>query len=777
MTGQQPDRLTFLDAVVDALRQAGVYNKEDQAAPVAILWPDRERQWLPLLTRLRAALPVLTLGPYDPDSRTGPAYWIRYALGSRSDFDFGEAIPVVYLPGVSRSELRAVEECPRPLQPLAELQYRGVFWTHRNGRDWTVAAFLQSADGGLGVEVGADAATREALLRTLEEWIDLPVSRLTHDAPLRAQFFHEIAIPDEARSILEWLDDPTGFRQAWVGTKWETFRAQVRQGFGVDPEREGEVTAAQHLGRRDGRWATVWDRFREAPTRYPNLPDLLRRARPEGSGQLPLDLHLDSWPQENEAAERQLRDALTALAPRGAIDARERIAALEREHGARRGWVWADIGQAQLASALGHLATLAEATERVPAGATLDDVVRAYTEWGWQADAAVLDALAAVEASADIKAVTAAIGAVYRPWLEMTANAFQTAFVASGSLPVSPHGREAGGSDGVCLLFADGLRFDAAHRLADLPRQRGLACAVSSRLGALPGVTPTAKPAVSPVAHLLGPGTGFDTVVRATGAKITADTLRKQLIDEGWQVLRGDETGDPTGKGWTEAGAIDSYGHRHEWKLAHYLPPELRAIAGRVAGLLAAGWQRVEIVTDHGWLLLPGGLPKVDLPEHLTVQRKGRCARLKADATTDEQTVPWAWDSQVRMAVARGIGCYEAGKEYEHGGLSPQECVVPVLTVTAATQKARPATIGEVVWRGLRCAVKTKGAGAGFVVDIRTKAGDPTTSIAAAPKAPGADGRASLVVEDEDRQGDAVHIVLLDDEGRIMAQTTTSVGG
>ena len=35
----------------------------------------------------------------------------------------------------------------------------------------------------------------------------------------------------------------------------------------------------------------------------------------------------------------------------------------------------------------------------------------------------------------------------------------------------------------------------------------------------------------------------------------------------------------------------------------------------RVESLLAAGWREVRIVTDRGWLLLPGGLPKTDLPK------------------------------------------------------------------------------------------------------------------------------------------------------------------
>jgi hypothetical protein len=48
--------------------------------------------------------------------------------------------------------------------------------------------------------------------------------------------------------------------------------------------------------------------------------------------------------------------------------------------------------------------------------------------------------------------------------------------------------------------------------------------------------------------------------------------------------------------------------------------------------LLDTGWQEVVVVTDHGWLLMPGGLPKVDMPKFLTSTRWGRCAALQTSA-------------------------------------------------------------------------------------------------------------------------------------------------
>src|SRR5438105_4464982 len=83
-----------------------------------------------------------------------------------------------------------------------------------------------------------------------------------------------------------------------------------------------------------------------------------------------------------------------------------------------------------------------------------------------------------------------------------------------------------------------------------------------------------------------------------------------------------------------------AYAHDHGWRVAHHLSAELRTLERRVAALIEHGWKQLVVVTDHGWLLLPGGLPKADLPEHLTEVRKGRCARLKEGSKTDQQVVP-----------------------------------------------------------------------------------------------------------------------------------------
>ena len=133
-------------------------------------------------------------------------------------------------------------------------------------------------------------------------------------------------------------------------------------------------------------------------------------------------------------------------------------------------------------------------------------------------------------------------------------------------------------------------------------------------------------------------------------------------------------------------GDLDELGHKQAPKLAQRIGLELDRVAERVQGLLAGGWGQVAVVTDHGWLFLPGGLPKVQIPAAIAGpgQRKGRCARLKPMADHDGIRMPWYWDPNVEFAMAPGISCFEAGKIYEHGGLSLQECVTPIVIARPA---------------------------------------------------------------------------------------------
>src|ERR1043166_5904420 len=95
-------------ALLASLQKAADYNRDDMVPPAAILWPDEKREWERLVPRLRLVLPhFLLFGPYDKANRSGPAIWLRCVLaGKVPELAWAPGtVPIIYLPGVSRSTL------------------------------------------------------------------------------------------------------------------------------------------------------------------------------------------------------------------------------------------------------------------------------------------------------------------------------------------------------------------------------------------------------------------------------------------------------------------------------------------------------------------------------------------------------------------------------------------------------------------------------------------------------------------------------------------------
>lgn len=770
---------TVIEALVRSLEAAARFNPNDVVRPHAVLWTDHDAQWQPIMPQLRRLLPqLLTFGDYDPEQRTGPAIWLRCVVDrALPEIQIPEgSTPIVYLPGVSRQELRAVQECPDRLKPLVELQYRGVCWTQKNGKDWTVEAFLVSEEGGLGLDVARDGATRRAMLGALAELATTAIDRL-QGRHLEAEDFDRLFSDDPAKDLLLWLSDPEAVKSGWNGGRWAAFKSRCKADFKFDPEKDGELVGAEFLGRREGPWATVWERFTESPVLYPGVPELLRKAKPADL----LEESSSAWPQNNEEEEAALRQELLGLEKLTPGKARDRVIELEDRHGPRRDWVWAKLGQAPLANALGHLARLVEAAASKLGGASPAEMARLYADSAWEVDAAALSAAAAVKSSADAQAVGKALNAVYRSWLESAAEHLQA---LAEKEPLPGHDEqsieELQVESGGIVLFADGLRFDVSQRLASRMRDKGWTVTLSTRWAGLPSVTATAKPAVSPVSKgIKGTSLGEDFLpATADGEQpLTTARFRKLLTSHGYQYVGADETGDPSGRGWTEHGELDKLGHSLQAKLAGRVEEQVELLLERIESLLEAGWREIRVVTDHGWLWLPGGLPKVDLPKYLTASRWARCAAIKGGSKVKVPTARWHWNPHERVAVAPGIACFGAGNEYAHGGLSLQECLIPVIRVTAGEAAAKAAAeIKEVNWAGLRCRVRVEAAQPGLSVDLRTKVNDVGSSVSQA-RALDAKGSASLLVADDALEGSPAVVVVLDAGGRVIAKQPTIIGG
>lgn len=764
---------TILDRLVACVKAALDHNANAHVAPVALLWPDENAQWRSVIDRIAERMPVVSLGDHVPEARRGPAYWLRCVVAGTVDAGLGDGTPVVYLPGVARSALRAADSCSASLAPIAELQYRSQWFSHPNYRDWSVRALLSNADQGLGLHVAGDAETSIALHLALDRLLDERVDRLTKHV-LDADFLHELVNPDPARMLLEWLDDPAGVRPRLDGAQWSAFVQQCKADYGFDPTRDGPITAARKLGRRKGGWAQVWKRYAETPDRYPIIPEQLRKARPDEL----IAEDRDAWPQDSEMAEDQLRNRLRDFDALTAAGARNEIVRLDDEHAWRRSTVWADLDLAPLAFALEQLVVLSELTAQPLASDDLASLTRDYVQRGWRADDAVLRSLAAASSGPDRAAATAAVTAMYRPWLDAGSKALQTAIGPALNAHSYEAGPPASTATGTVTVFVDGLRLDVAHRVQDRLAAVGFEIEATTSLAALPTVTQTAKPALVPVAKgALVAGSDLHAANSFTGTKASIQVLRSLMTEHGVQVLGPTEDGDPSGTAWAEAGELDHRGHDVGLRLVDYLDEEIDRIVGRIRELLDAGWPRVDVVTDHGWILLPADMEKVDLPPATAEIKKGRCARLKDGAVVETPTVPWFWDPNVRIALAPGVTCFEAGKEYEHGGVSPQECIVPRLTITAG---AAPTTGGpeitRVKWLGMLCRIGVTGVGHGVVADLRALPADPTTSIAEEVKETSGEGRVSLVVPDEDHEGECAYLVLVAPDAQILAQREVVVG-
>jgi hypothetical protein len=426
---------------------------------------------------------------------------------------------------------------------------------------------------------------------------------------------------------------------------------------------------------------------------------------------------------------------------------------------------------------------LSKLTGSALVGATVQEIANAYSDWGWKVDQAAMDALATIQSAGvlagNVNAVKEVVQAIYKPWLEGAASSLQKAIAAgptSQTYPTFPFKKP---EKSTCILFSDALRLDTGQTLALSLISDGYQVDPAIHLAALPAITSTAKFSFSPnPIKITGKGSkSLTPFLTERGSPITAEGFRKILEEEGFQILVGEDLGDPNGLAWTEIGEIDAYGHEHGCKLAIHLKGELLALRNRIELLLDYGWKKVIVLTDHGWLLLPGGLPKSYIPEHLTELRKGRCARLKEGAQTDQQTVPWYWDKDVQIVTAPGICSYEAGKEYEHGGISPQECITPMLTITKADAEANlPVSIESPKWRGLRFTAKIVGAQPDMLVDIRLKAGDAATSLVKEPANPTEQGEVSLLIENEDNLNASAIIVVIAANGLICTQMHTTIG-
>lgn len=769
--------MSIYDKVIQALKQAGQHNSSIMVKPEVILWPDPECQWVDVMPLLQAQLPqLLVYGQYETAKKQGPAIWLKCMIAKtlpEADWDV-DCTPIIYMPGITKADFRNVEKANLDLQPLIEYQYTGTLFLQENGKEWTILAFVENATTGLGLSIAKDSGTKYALkkaLPTIFQDADVLQGKTIIDQDyLTSQLF-----PDIIPSVLKWMCKGDTFLQNMDAGKRDLFAQLCKSQYDFDPDYKNIKGIAEKLGAQRYEWIHVWQMYANAPKKFPEIAELLRLAKPDDLGVDMFALPQESWPQVNEQQEDELRLALVKAAKLQPRDALASFKVLEKTHKIRCSWVWNELGEAPLANALPSLIQLAEkATEHFPFS-NLEDLKVYYISFGYVVDQAMRKTLAAVKTEKDKTVIKSLIKIIYQPWLETVTNKFQTLIANDASVFTSQTSQTETEN---FVLFVDAFRFELAEEFCKRMIAQHFKVTLESGWSAIPSLTPTAKPNASPVAAAVSITSEINEFrpQLLSGKELQTAAFREALTAANFTFISKSEDINPEVSCWQEIGNIDTKGHEEQSDMVKRIDELFDQVQEVLDIAFEKGIKRIKIVTDHGWLLLPGGLPKTQLNVGLTESRWGRCALIKEGAITDLLHLPWRWNPSVFIAYAPGISFFKANQEYAHGGISLHECLVPTIIIENDNSKKAIAKIQSVKWVNLKCAVETENATDDFTIDIRTKYNDENSSIVLSTRKTVKENKGTVMVKD-DAETQSATIVLLDTTGRIIDKKLTTVGG
>lgn len=765
--------MTVLDHIVSSIKAAATYNRHDVAAPTVILWSDKERLWESVADRIGECLDEFYIWKPETEGTTaGPSTWIRYHLSAAG----GGGIPVVYLPGIGRHEFRSPADFPEEARHLYALQFQGQFWTQLNGKDWTPTAVMSSQDGGLGLDMAMNKDTITALRTQLMTVLEASVDSL-QGKRLEAVDFNGLAAADPAGMMLRWMSDPDNAEATWPSQQMAAFEAICKDQFKVSPANDGRLVAAEKLVAGGGAWEQVWQRYEEAPKAFRGVREILGLVKTNDL----FDNSSPRLPQNNEQAEDKLRKELQGLAGRPKKEASDEVGTLAKSHSERARSIWAQLDEAPLADAIAHLGRMVSAIKVGLQASDWEGFAKSYMDSAWKVDAEARRSFAAVRNKKDVDAVSAALRAIYLPWLTEQAERV-TNLISSYPNKSAASARTLVAEAGTIYLFVDGLRADLANELCELLESKGLEPKVETSWAALPTVTSTAKPAWAPLTEAVcgdEVSEGFEPQLSANHKTLKTVAFRETITELGFPWFPISETGDPSGSGWTEVADFDKRGHSDGAKLAWRIREEIQVVHQRVTELVQAGWKKVVVITDHGWLWMPGGLPKTDLPTHLTASKWGRCALPQPGAVHNLPEVCWFWGNEHPVVLAPGVTALKNGVEYAHGGLTIQEALTASITVESSQGAGLSSvTISSLRWLGLRLKLKVEGDGQDLEIDIRGNAASAdSTKLGKDKTLPklNTNGEASILITDDEHEGDAAVLVILQG-GEVIYKQPITIG-
>jgi hypothetical protein len=768
---------SIFDKVKQALKLAEGHNSNLMVKPEVILWPDPELQWVDVISVLQSSLrQLLIYGSYEPAKKQGPAIWLKCMIskmlpGADWDTDF---IPIIYLPGVAKNDLRNVESAVFNFQPLLEYQYTGTLFIQENGREWSVLAFIENPVTGLGLKVAKDNATRDALKKTLPT-IFQDANVLSDKSIIDADYLNNQLFPDIMPTILKWMCKGEAYLQGMDQSKKEVFGNLCMSQYDFEPDHRNIKAIAEKLGSQKNSWKYIWQLYAAAPHKYSEIEALLRLAKPEDLGAGIFELPRESWPQINEQEEDILRAAIIKASKYEPEKALQSLTELEKKHSIRRTWVWYELGKSPLADSLQYMLPMAARASESYSSSSIDALKDYYTTAGFEVDQTMRKSLAAAKLENDKDAVTSIIRLFYQPWLESLTKKFQKLVASDSSIFTSQAAKTV--TDNY-VLFVDAFRYELAEEFSHRLVKNGYKISLKAGWSAIPSLTPTSKPNVSPIATSISPISSINEFKPhlANGKILDTKVFRDALKDSGFLYVTKAGGIKADCRHWQETGEIDTKGHDEQAEMVRRIDNLFDNLEEVLSSAFEKGIHCIRIVTDHGWLLLPGGLPKTQLHAGLVETRWGRCALIKEGVITDLLQLPWRWNPSIHIAYAPGITFFKANEEFAHGGISIHECLVPEMIVENIIVYKINGEVKVVKWINLKCTIQTSNAPDGYTIDIRTKYNDPKTSIVLSSSKALKENTISLMVDDT-AESQAATIVLMDENERILDKKPTTVGG
>jgi len=399
----------------------------------------------------------------------------------------------------------------------------------------------------------------------------------------------------------------------------------------------------------------------------------------------------------------------------------------------------------------------AVSTVRAPAHLSAGELLSWYVDGGWEVDRAhrrLEIARNDLRVLGDLEPAFTAARLAHEEWLETTLLVYTTAIERDG-FDVGGLARQGDihdrwvrdGGAPVAYLWVDALRFELATDLADGLRADGHTVELHAAVAAAPTVTPVGMANLTPGA---GAGLsleldGSDLAIRVDGSKVATvpdrvarlraahgdkvlnrtlevvagqgeKELKRALGDADLLLVRSQEL-DAAG----ESGMLNA-----AWAQFNAVVDLLRNLVARLG---QAGVRRIVIAADHGFVTLSRGLEanrSIDPPPGGTghLHRRGWVGK---GASTTESTLRVSLastgvPSDVDLIVPRGLAVFRAGgsKQFFHGGLSPQELVVPVIVVDTEPAPAPKQLQVDVSIAGGRITTGAFAATVGFAGDLFT---------------------------------------------------------